>query len=225
MASVLDLVLVADAMTSDVQRARPDTSVMELATRFRDQKLRSVAVVEADDSFLGLLTAIDVQNALIGGSAEDLVKDIVGPRPVACRPDESLREVLQRIGDRDVRQVPVVDKEDPSQLLGLLQREQILWAMGEMVIEHGQLLGRSRLHQSAQQAEVRIVVRSESHDLCFRRLRDLRLPEQCLVTLVRRGEHARIPDGRTLIEPGDVLTVVTTRAHESLLREWVERLG
>jgi CIC family chloride channel protein len=228
MGSVLDLVLVADAMSVDVERVSPEASVMELATEFRDRKLRSVAVVDPDDSFVGLVTAADVQNALFGERADQSAKDVAeAAQQIRCRPNDSLREVLQRISDQEVGQVPVVDREDPSRLLGLLQREQILWAVGEMAVEHGQLLGRRGSDQfgGEESVWVRIVVRPEHDELCFKRLRELRLPEQCLITVVRRGEESSIPNGTTRIEPGDVLTVVTTRSHESRLRAWVTRLG
>jgi CIC family chloride channel protein len=225
--SVLDLVLVVDAMTSHIQPVSPEEPVLELASRFRNQNLRSFPVMGPEDAFVGLVTATDVQNALIEGDVEgQTAGDIMTTNPVICTPDESLREVLQRISDQEVGQVPVVDKNDRSRLLGLLQRDQILWAIGEMTSEHARLWGRARPDpsRSPDSVEILIDVSSQRHGLCFKRLRQLDLPEQCLVTSLRRGEHTSIPNGETLIEPGDQLVIVTTRAYESRLREWISQL-
>jgi CIC family chloride channel protein len=225
--SVLDLVLVVDAMTSDVHPVRPEVPVIELASQFGDQTLRSFPVIDRDNSFVGLVTGADVQTALIGGGGDgQTAQDIMTTNLISCRPDESLREVLQRISDREISQVPVVDRDDPTRLLGILRREQILWAIGEMTSEHGRLLDRVGLDQSngEESVQVSIEVRPTHRELCFKRLRELKLPEQCLVTVLRRGERATVPNGDTVIEPGDVLAVVTTRSHETLLRDWIAQL-
>ena len=225
--SVLDLVLVVDAMSPDVHSVTPEVPVIDLVNEFRDETLRSLPVVDRADSFVGLVTATDVQTALVGGSGDrQTAADIMTTSVVSCRPDESLRAVLQRISDQDVAQVPVVAKEDPSRLLGLLRREQILWAIGEMTSEHGRLLDRVGLGQSAGEDSVQISleVRAAHRELCFKRLRELELPEQCLVTILRRGDRASVPNGNTVIEPGDVLALVTTQTHETRLRTWISLL-
>jgi CIC family chloride channel protein len=226
--SVLDLVRVVDAMTPELQSVHPDEPVMELASRFREQNARGFPVLDTQSAFVGLVTATDVQNALIEGTAEEqCAGDVMTAYAVTCTPEESLRQVLQRISDQEVSQVPVVDKTDPSRLLGLLQRDQILWAIGEMASEHSDLLGRdSTLAESraGSSLEVLVEVRSSHRAISFRRLRQLGLPEQCLVTTLRRGEHTMIPNGSTVIEPGDLLTIVTTPENEPQLRDWVTRL-
>ena len=225
--SVLELVLVVDAMSRDVHLVRPEVPVIDLVNEFRDETLRSLPVVDRADSFVGLVTATDVQTALIGGGGDgQTAADIMTTSVISCSPDESLRTVLQRISDRDVAQVPVVDKEDPSRLLGLLRREQILWAIGEMTSEHGRLLDQVGLDQSAGEDSVQISleVRAAHRELCFRRLREVELPEQCLVTILRRGDRASVPNGETVIEPGDVLALVTTQSHEARLRDWIALL-
>ena len=226
--SVLDLVLVLDAMTSDVERVSPDTPVADLAMRFRGRNARCLPVVDVDGSFIGLVTPIGVQDALIGGSADvQVASDVMTRDPVCCRPDESLRAVMQRISDLEVAQVPVVDPQDPAKFLGLLGREQILWALGEMASEHARLLERSDLGPpEAGDASVRLLleVTTEHRRVCFRRLRHLQLPGSCLVTSLKRGDRVTVPGADTRIEPGDVLALVTDRPNEPRLREWIAGL-
>jgi Trk K+ transport system NAD-binding subunit len=57
--------------------------------------------------------------------------------------------------------------------------------------------------------------------VCNQRIRDIEVPEDALIALLRRGERVVVPRGFTRVEPGDVLTLITTRAHESSLRAWI----
>lgn len=225
--SVLDAVLVADAMAPEMEQVRSETPVMELATRFRDRHASGLAVLDAEDVFVGLVTATDVQNALMAGDADaKTASDVMTSNPVTCRPDESLREVLQRIADQDVGQVPVVEKENPRHVVGVLRREEILWAVGEMASEHARLLARAGVDvaEGEDSAQVTVEVRPEHHELCFHRVRDVRIPGDALIAILRRGGQAIVPHGRTIIEPGDRLVVITTREKEGALLEWTERL-
>jgi len=47
------------------------------------------------------------------------------------------------------------------------------------------------------------------------------VPEHSLIALLRRGERVVVPRGFTRVEPGDVLTLITTRSHEASLRSWI----
>ncbi len=223
--SVLDLVRVIDAMTDHPELLRGDTSILEVATRFRDTNQRGFTVVDANGFVVGIVTATDVQSALIGGESNHLVAaDIMTSNPICCTPDESLREVLQRISDQEISQVPVVDKEDPRRVVGLLRREQILWAIGEMASEHSRLLDEASPDRSENLVRLHVQIRREHRDACFKHVRELDIPAPCLVTEVRRAERSVVPKGDTLIEPGDVLAIVTARANESRVREWIARL-
>jgi CIC family chloride channel protein len=223
--SVLDLVRVIDAMTDHPELLRRDTPILEVATRFRDTNQRGFTVVDAKGSVIGIVTATDVQSALVGGESNHLVAaDIMTSNPICCTPDESLREVLQRISDQDISQVPVVDKEDPRRVVGLLRREQILWAIGEMASEHSRLLDEASPDRGENLVRLHVQIRREHRDACFKHVRELDIPPPCLVTEVRRAERSVVPKGDTLIEPGDVLAIVTARANESRVREWIARL-
>jgi CIC family chloride channel protein len=215
--SVLDLVLVVDAMESETGAVGRDTPVTELAVLFRDRGTRSFPVVDDDGSLLGLVTLTEVQNALLDAAADGrTANDVMITDPLTCRPDETLRAVLQRISDHEVGQVPVVDPQDPKRLVGLLAREQILWAVGEMASEHARLLEHPGMVQPSGDVSVEVLleVSSEHRDLCFKRLRQLALPEQCLVTSLRRGDRVTVPNGETVIEPGDLLAIVTTEVRD-----------
>ena len=43
-------------------------------------------------------------------------------------------------------------------------------------------------------------------------------------SVLRRGDRVVVPRGFTRVEPGDILTLITTREHEEELRGWVARV-
>jgi Trk K+ transport system NAD-binding subunit len=118
----------------------------------------------------------------------------------------------------------VVEKEDPRRVAGVLRRNELLWAFKELSDEHQRLLHKTGAevtpsHEDSVQMEVQIGAGQE--DLCFRRIREITLPRDTLIVLLRRGERAVVPKGDTRVEPGDVLVLLTTRDQEEALREWI----
>ena len=58
-------------------------------------------------------------------------------------------------------------------------------------------------------------------DICFHPIREIEVPAEALIALLRRGERVVVPRGFTRVEPGDVLTFITTRRHRSNLEAWI----
>ncbi len=55
-------------------------------------------------------------------------------------------------------------------------------------------------------------------------LKDIAIPEKCLIVSVKRGEHDITPSGTTIIKAGDYLSVLTNRAYELDIRSQLEDL-
>jgi trk system potassium uptake protein len=51
-----------------------------------------------------------------------------------------------------------------------------------------------------------------------RRIKDLKLPEDCVLVAVLRDEQVLIPRGETVLEPGDAVIALTNVAHEKTLK-------
>ena len=57
--------------------------------------------------------------------------------------------------------------------------------------------------------------------LANRVLRDAKMPADCLVVSISRGSEQLFPRGRTLIKPGDTLTVLMSPRGESLWNDYL----
>lgn len=109
-------------------------------------------------------------------------------------------------------------------MTGVLRRDELLWAYKELADEHQRLLQQTGAEVAPGQGasvQMEVQVREGQEDLCFHRIREIVLPPNTLIVLLRRGERAMVPKGNTRVEPGDVLAFLTTRDQEDALREWI----
>jgi CIC family chloride channel protein len=222
---VLDLILVADAMTPDFETVRDNLPLEELAEMARAGKTRSWLVLDETGGLTGIVAETDLEFSIVsGGASGTLVGEIMTTALTTCTPGESLRVAFRRFADRAVYQIPVVEEDDPRKVAGVLRRNELLWAFKELSDEHQRLLQTTGTevtpsHEDSVQLEIQ--VREGLEDLCFQRIRDVPLPKGTLIVLLRRGERAVVPKGDTRIEPGDVLVLLTTRDQEEAVRDWV----
>ena len=225
----LDFLLVADAMTDRIPSVPPDSGLKEFAALARrTTDTRSWVVLDRGDTVVGMVTLKDLEQAILESSLEDrTVADIMTTGLVTCHPGETLGEAFRRFAGRDVFQIPVLDPDEPGKIVGMLRRSEMLWAFKQLSDEHERLLERleTRTDQPrSSSAYVELPVRPEHRRLCFHRIRELGLPEFALVALLRRGERVVVPRGFTRIEPGDILTLITTPEHRQELEHWVVEL-
>jgi Trk K+ transport system NAD-binding subunit len=143
---------------------------------------------------------------------------------VTTRPGESLREAFQRFTDRDVYQIPVVDPDEEGRVVGVLRRTEMMWAYKQLADEHARLLARTDAlpaHSRFESVNVEVQVHRGHTRLCGHAVREIDVPEHALIALLRRGERVVVPRGFTRVEPGDILTIITTREYERELRDWI----
>ncbi len=223
----LDLLLVADAMADEVPTVHRDLPVDSLAALAQGHATRSWVVLDDEERAVGIVAVTDLERAIMGGDFEGrTVGDIMTATMVTCQPGETLREAFQRFTERDVYQIPVVDPEDPDRVVGVLRRTEMLWAYKQLSAEHQRLLDRTNAIPRDGRGEavhMELQVRREHRAICHRPIREIRVPENSLIALLRRGDRVVVPRGFTRVEPGDVLTLITTRGHEDELRVWISR--
>lgn len=83
----------------------------------------------ADDRITGILAVQDLRKVLYEESlCELLVAGDVARKAVLLRPDEDLYTALLKFVESDLAQLPVVDSEDPTKVLGMLAREDVFTA-------------------------------------------------------------------------------------------------
>ena len=222
---VLDLLLVTDAMSLEYEKVSPELSLEDLAEKARGGRTRSWLVVDSNEALVGMVTQTDLEDAIVMGTeGEVTVRDLMTTSLITCTPGESLRSAFRRFSERAVHQIPVVEEDNPLEVAGVLRRTELLWAYKELADEHQRLLERTGdegISARSESVQMEIQVQDGQEDLCMKRIREISLPKDTLIVLLRRGDRALVPRGDTRVEPGDVLVFLTTRDQEGRLRDWI----
>ena len=223
--SVLDLLLVVDAMRENFDTLSPELPLDKLAEMARTRRTRSWPVVDSSGELVGIVTGTDLELALVSGDERPLtVGDIMSTSVVTLRPGDTLREAFRRFAERDIQQIPVVEDPEGLKLTGVLRRHEMVWAYKTLSDEHQQLLEAVRGKRPGELEDViqmDFEVGRGDRRLVNLLLRDIRLPPEVLVTLIRREGRLSVPQGKTRVRAGDVLVLMTTSEHQSELESWI----
>lgn len=202
--------LVSQAMTPDVLTAPRDLSVAEAAERLERTHQRALVVVDESGKLDGIVTIQDVEQLLLDNRPGERLADVASRPVVTAFPDEPLSQAIRRMGVRDLGQLPVVSRADPTSLVGILRRGDIVRAYSRAMLgrvqaqRHRPVLPREL--RDTQVVEVTVKPNSPLHN---RRLADVSLPSETLVITVERGSQTIIPSGETRLAPGDRLVILT----------------
>lgn len=126
----LEALFVRDVMATDVLTAGPDTAVAEVygsleANTMRRQRL--LAVVH-DDALVGVVPWNDVLERAASGQVMGRVNDLMHCNVVVAYPDETLREVADRMATTGFGVLPVVERGGRRRLRGILTGFDVLAA-------------------------------------------------------------------------------------------------
>lgn len=110
---------IRDVMSKDVQVARPGDTLQQVAERMRAGDFGFMPVAEGDQ-LIGTVTDRDiVVRAVAGGAAPSSpIVEYVSRNPHTANADDDLKVVLEAMGSKQIRRLPVVDKD--GRLVGVV---------------------------------------------------------------------------------------------------------
>jgi CBS domain-containing protein len=110
---------VSEVMTRDVQTVRPDQPVREAASFMLTADAGSIPVAEGD-RLLGMITDRDiaVRGVARGYGPDTPVRELMTDDIVCVRIDDDVEDAANRMGEAQVRRLPVLD--DQERLCGIV---------------------------------------------------------------------------------------------------------
>jgi CIC family chloride channel protein len=131
----LEMAFVRDAMRTDVVALPASTPLSQVGALLpsapRRQRQRLYPVVTADRTLVGVVTRTQLRQALADRAApgaERTVASLANREPAVAYPDETLRMVVYRMAARGLTRLPVVRREAPHALIGLIALRDLLQA-------------------------------------------------------------------------------------------------
>ncbi|HEY64667.1 MAG TPA: CBS domain-containing protein [Caldilineae bacterium] len=207
-------VTVGEVMTQNPDVVRTDMSLRELIDVFNRTRHHGFPVLDHEGRLFGVVTIQDLERAMAAGSIEGrTVADIAQRDVTVVYPDDPLSKALLYMSEQNFGRIPVVDPQDPTRLVGLLRRENIVRAYRHAILR--------KLEEQHREESLRLGHLTETEVLevqlapgmmaVGRRIRDLSLPPHALITTVRRDSRVLIAHGEMLLQPGDTLVILAQK--------------
>jgi CIC family chloride channel protein len=136
--------------------------------------------------------------------------DVATTDPVTVFPDDPIWSAIRKMAPRDLARLPVVSRDDPKKLVGVISRSDIVRAynVGLMRKQKDQLAqDRSALRRVTGLDFIEIKVAPN----CMgtgKILAEVVLPKNTNIVSILRYGTVIVPDGSTKILPGDVITAL-----------------
>ncbi|MBS1133420.1 MAG: inosine-5-monophosphate dehydrogenase [Burkholderiaceae bacterium] len=118
---------ISEVMTSEVQVVQPDDTVQDAAAMMAEQDVGALPVCDGS-RLQGMITDRDIAvRAVANGRDSDTpVREVMSEDVIWCSEDDDTQDVLGRMGDRQIRRIPVVDAN--RNLVGIV-------SLGDLAIE------------------------------------------------------------------------------------------
>lgn len=116
-------VRVADVMNSEKGVAAPKTTVAEAVETMLQSRYHDV-LVENEGVFIGVVTWEDIMKIKPGQRAAQIIGELPIKR-VSISSDESVLEANKKMAREKIDLLPVIDKENPDKVVGVVTNESI----------------------------------------------------------------------------------------------------
>jgi len=132
--SPLRTINAASVMKPNFPTVLPTMLISDLVNKIRRTGHHGFPVVDEQGDLQGVVTVSDVEAAMAEGDPTDKTdSDIASKSVIVAYPDQYLHDVLVKLGAREVGRIPVVRRDNPKQLLGVLRRQDIIRAYSKVV--------------------------------------------------------------------------------------------
>jgi len=128
-ADYLDRIQVADACSRDVKTLRADATIGEARETLETHQ--GFPVINSSDQLVGVITRRDYA----GKPPETRIGDLVRHAPSVVFLDNSLRDAADHMVRENVGRLPVVSREDPRRVIGIITRSDLLSAHARRLSE------------------------------------------------------------------------------------------
>ena len=211
---VLQGVLVDEVMTHDLNTITKDMNLKELTEVLNRTRRHGLAVLDRQGKLWGIVTVSDLERSINNGFplSTTTVEKIATPSEKLwiTYPDENIGEALNKMSRNGFGRLPVVSRDDPKHLIGLVQRRDVIEAYNLALTKRAEIQHRTKRMQ------IRNIDGTEFVDLTLddnsiatgKKIEEIgeNLPNDCILVSIRRSGQVLIPHGQTKFLSGDQIT-------------------
>jgi chloride channel protein, CIC family len=176
-------------------------------------------VLDEKGTLRGVLTKSDIERVPEVERAERHVVEAMNREVLVIQADETLDEALEELTTSRVSWAPVGEEQTPDHsVIGVVSTASIMQLYRSTLAKNVRRTRGMVEGTTMQEVEVK-----PEMFLAGRALRDAELPPGCLVVSIRRGSTSHFPRGRTVILPGDTITLLMNPQGERQWQEYITR--
>lgn len=111
---------VKEVMTPKVSFVAPDAPITEIARKMRDEDIGAMPIAE-NDKLVGMVTDRDIVIRALADGADIKamrVREVMSPKILYCTEDQTVEDVLENMGEEQIRRLPVVNRD--KRLVGVV---------------------------------------------------------------------------------------------------------
>ncbi len=126
---LMEAITVSEAMNKNVITVNETSPANEARSKLRSINHRGLPVVDINNNLVGMVTRKDIiYKAFANKKPKIPVIEIMTADLIICYPDENLRTALEKLGEKNIGRIPVVERDNQTHLLGLITRKNIIAA-------------------------------------------------------------------------------------------------
>ena len=133
--NIMKTIKVKDIMKKDVETVTEELPIPQLLKKIMETGHMGFPVVGKNNKLIGIVTHSDFEKVEVNGHSSLRVKDIMTRNLVTAHPEETLEDVLEKIGEREISHFPVVDPKDSGKLIGFFTKGDIIRAYTQKRVE------------------------------------------------------------------------------------------
>ena len=214
---VLEGVLVSEVMTRETHTITEDANLKGLSRIFNKTRYNGIAILDKQGKLWGMVTISDLEYAINKGIplSKTTVGEIGTPyeKLSMVYPDESIGSALNKMSRRGFGRLPVISREDPTHLLGLVLRRDIVEAYKIALTKRAEIQHRTQRMKmrNIDGTEFVELILKEGSPATGKTVSEIAstLPHESILISIRRDGLVLIPHGETQLQVGDQITAFT----------------
>lgn len=211
---MLDAISVSESMTLPKLVLKAGDGVAGAQVSLRELGLRAAPVVDGSNLYLGVVDVAGLENA----PPRATVGSLVDERYPVVAEDDQLESVMSALADGHVNWLPVVTSN--GKLVGTVATANVVRAY-QGTLE----TARRRLLTLSAKTVLLDEIVSTGSVAAGAAIRDIPWPPGTLVIAVGKKDGLVFPSADTRVEPGDNLSILTTRSSTAAVRRILEGAG
>jgi CIC family chloride channel protein len=125
---LLEIITVSDAMLKPVITVNETTLIKDAGLMIKSTTHRGFPVMNKEGLLTGIITYNDLNKAMNSGKGSKPVVDFMTRDMILCFPGDTLKTAIEKLGEKNIGRIPVVEQNNPGHMVGLITRKSIIAA-------------------------------------------------------------------------------------------------